>query len=321
MVEQFCAMVATTASTTTSFTGGTTLQWNASNGECRAVMARAGVERSQPSPFFVKTSRHLAPRAERYWTSDEICVVPMVPPQVIAWDQEAARITFYLAPRLLTTTTHEPNLGATSELVWVHDPHAPISISRTVRPVLLVHAGDRTQQADLVEIIPNLQAHDPLRHHMTLALQATMEEQSPRGCLYAESLAEALGSHFLKRYTIAQPSHGEVTGGLSPYKLRHTTTYIKEHLAEELSLVTLAAVGQTSPAHFARQFKHSTGLTPHQYVIDCRMEQAKQLLTATEASLSEIGLQVGCADQSHFSALFRKYAFMTPKAYRDHTKR
>jgi AraC family transcriptional regulator len=111
-----------------------------------------------------------------------------------------------------------------------------------------------------------------------------------------------------------------VTGGLSPYKLRRTTAYIKDHLEQELSLTTLAAVGETSPAHFARLFKHATGLAPHQYVIACRMEQAKRLLTETALSLSEVGLQVGCADQSHFTTLFRSHVSMTPKVYRDHTR-
>jgi len=50
------------------------------------------------------------------------------------------------------------------------------------------------------------------------------------------------------------------------------------------------------------------------------MEQAKQLLAATDVSLSEIGLQVGCADQSHFTALFRKYVSTTPQAYRNTTR-
>lgn len=84
--------------------------------------------------------------------------------------------------------------------------------------------------------------------------------------------------------------------------------------------MTLAAVGETSPAHFARLFKRTTGCTPHQYVLRCRMDQAKQLLVETDVSLSEIGLQVGCADQSHFTALFRTHVSMTPKAYRDNAK-
>jgi AraC family transcriptional regulator len=153
-----------------------------------------------------------------------------------------------------------------------------------------------------------------------LALQAVIESKDFAGQLHAESLAGALAVHFLKRYEASQRSLQKVTGGLSPYKLRRTTAYIKDHLEQELSLATLAAVGKVSPAHFARLFKHATGLAPHQYVIARRMEQAKRLLIETDLSLSEIGLQVGCANQSHFTALFRSHASLTPKAYRDHTK-
>ena len=110
-----------------------------------------------------------------------------------------------------------------------------------------------------------------------------------------------------------QPFHG----GLTPSKLQRTTAYIQTHLAHALSLVELAAVAQTSPAHFARMFKQVTGQTPHQYVTTCRMEQAKQLLVETDVPLSDIALQVGGADHSHFTALFRQHVGTTPKAYRD----
>jgi AraC family transcriptional regulator len=113
----------------------------------------------------------------------------------------------------------------------------------------------------------------------------------------------------------------EVTGGLAPAKLRRTIAYIQAHLDQALSLTTLAAVAQTSPAHFARLFKLATGQTPYQYVILCRIECAKRLLTDTTLPLSTVGHEVGYADQSHFTALFRKHVASTPKAYRDATCR
>ena len=151
-------------------------------------------------------------------------------------------------------------------------------------------------------------------------LQVALEGEGVAGQLYAKTVADALAVHFLRRYAAARPALGEVTGGLSPSKLRRTTAYIQEHLEHDLSLVTLAAVGQTSPAHFARLFKHATGLAPHQYVITCRMEHAKRLLAETDMPLIEVGALVGCADQSHFTALFRKHVALTPKAYRDSTR-
>ncbi len=165
-----------------------------------------------------------------------------------------------------------------------------------------------------------LSVGDPLLQGLVFMLQREVEGKDAANPSCAEVLAQSLLLYFINRYTAPRRSPREFSGGLSPYKLRRTLTYIKENLAKELSLVTLAAVAETSPFHFARSFKLTTGDTPHQYVIKCRMEWAKRLLTETDASLSEIGLQVGCADQSHFTALFRKYVSRTPKAYRDTTK-
>jgi AraC family transcriptional regulator len=186
-----------------------------------------------------------------------------------------------------------------------------------VYPALIVHATDASLQAERIKIVPYVHTHDPLLQHMALVLRAAIEGEGVAEQRYATSLADALVVHFLRRYALSRPSLPAVTGGLAPSKLHRTIAYIKAHLAQALSLAELAAVAQTSPTHFARLFKHATGLAPHRYVTTCRMEQAKQLLAATDVSLSEIGLQVGCADQSHFTALFRKYVATTPKAYRN----
>jgi AraC family transcriptional regulator len=156
---------------------------------------------------------------------------------------------------------------------------------------------------------------------MALVLQAAVEAEGVTGCLYAEALANALAVHFLSRYAIDMNLDQPFHGGLPPCKLQGTIAYILAHLEYKLSLAELAAVVQMSPAHFARLFKCATGQTPHQYVITCRMERAKHLLTETAVPLHEIGARVGYTDQSHFTALFRQYVATTPKAYRDATSR
>jgi AraC family transcriptional regulator len=156
---------------------------------------------------------------------------------------------------------------------------------------------------------------------MALVLQAAVEAEDVAGCLYAETLANALAVHLLRRYAIGRHLEQPVHGGLTPCKLHRTIAYILAHLEHKLSLSELAAVVQISPAHFTRLFKGATGQTPHQYVIRCRMERAKQLLTETTLPLHDIGARVGYADQSHFTALFRQYVTTTPKAHRDVTSR
>ena len=71
-----------------------------------------------------------------------------------------------------------------------------------------------------------------------------------------------------------------------------------------------------SPFYFCRQFKKSTGLTPYKYILQQRMELAKQLLKQQELPISEIAMRCGFASQSSFTTAFRKYFDVTPKTYR-----
>jgi AraC family transcriptional regulator len=236
---------------------------------------------------------------------------------VIDWDKEAERFTFCLDPGFLMVTVHDVIIGATGALVWAHEEGYRVCITPTVHPVLLVHATSARLHEDHVEIIPHLLTGDPLQHHMALVLQAAHDADSAADQLYAEVMANALALHFLRRYAACQHPVREVTGGLSPAKLRRTIAYIQAHLEHPLSLAVLADTAQLSPNHFAHLFKLATGQTPHQYVLGCRIARAKQLLAETDMPLSAIGPQVGLTDQSYFTALFRKHVTMTPKAYRD----
>jgi AraC family transcriptional regulator len=212
-----------------------------------------------------------------------------------------------------------PRHAERQERAMGEELRVPITVMVSITP--LPQAAGSTLQVERVTIAPSFPTSEPLLHHIARVLQVAIAGESIAGQPSAQSLADALVTPFLRRYGVPRPSPGEVTGGLSPYKLRRTIAYIKDHLEQVLSLVTLAAVGETSPAHFARLFKQATGLPPHQYVLRCRMERAKQLLAETDVPLSEIALQVGCADQSHFTALFRTHFALTPKAYRDHIRR
>jgi AraC family transcriptional regulator len=184
-----------------------------------------------------------------------------------------------------------------------------------------VHAAAKSLQTAYVELVPHLAIHDPLLHHIVLLLQVASNANGVMDRLYAELLANALAVHLLQRCAACEPSGQGDIGGLPLPKLRRTIAYIQAHLGHELSVAMLAAVAQMSPAHFARLFKQATGQTPHQYVMRCRIERAKQLLVETDLSLSEIGAQVGCTDQSHFTALFRRYVVTTPRAYRSDAQR
>jgi len=230
-------------------------------------------------------------------------------------------LTFYVDLGLLQPTVHDIISRATGTLLWVHGQRDETSLTPTVHPALIVHTAYESLHVHYAELVPHLPGHDPLLHHMALVLRAAVEAEGVADCLYAEALASALAVHLLRRYAIGRDLEQPFHGGLTPCKLHRTIAYILAHLEHKLSLAELAGVAQMSPAHFARLFKCATGQTPHQYVITCRMERAKQLLTETRLPLHEIGAQVGYADQSHFTALFRQYVATTPKAHRDATSR
>ena len=108
------------------------------------------------------------------------------------------------------------------------------------------------------------------------------------------------------------------TDGVLPRRKLHTVIeYIMENIEGSLTLEQIAAVAHVSPHHFARQFKATTGLPPHQYVIARRVERAQHLLAKhDELGLAEVALRVGFSDQSKFSFHFKRIVGVTPRQFR-----
>ena len=92
--------------------------------------------------------------------------------------------------------------------------------------------------------------------------------------------------------------------------------YIDAHLGERMTLLDIAESLDSSAYHFARAFKRSVGIAPHQYVMRRRLDRARELLQNTGLPIAEVALAVGCANQSHFSAQFHKATGVTPLSYR-----
>jgi AraC-like DNA-binding protein len=106
-------------------------------------------------------------------------------------------------------------------------------------------------------------------------------------------------------------------GGLPAYKLRRALEFIEAHFDRQITLARLAAVVNLSPFHFHRQFKQSAGFTPRKYIYQLRIERAKTLLSESDLPLADVAVQVGFADQSHFTVAFRRATSMTPRTYRN----
>jgi AraC family transcriptional regulator len=105
-------------------------------------------------------------------------------------------------------------------------------------------------------------------------------------------------------------------GGLAPWQIRKVTSHIEANLDRSIKNEELAALVRLNPSHFGRAFRNSLGEPPHEYVIRRRVERAQGLMLSTDASLSEIALDCGLADQSHLTRLFRRFAGESPRAWR-----
>jgi len=105
-------------------------------------------------------------------------------------------------------------------------------------------------------------------------------------------------------------------GGLAPARANRVCEYIDSHLQESIALEVLAEIAQLSVHHFARAFRQTLGIPPHNYIVQRRVEHAQQLLRSTDLPLSEIAIVAGFTDQSHLARHFRTITGVSPSLAR-----
>lgn len=183
-------------------------------------------------------------------------------------------------------------------------------------PSIVRRAAAESRVSGSLEVIERCTASDGVISAIGKALLGELESEGLSGRLYAESLSNVLAVHLLRHYTTGGSDPQRATGGLSAQKLKHVMDFVAANYGSDVRLAELANVASMSEFHFSREFKRTTGTTPHQYLIKFRVEQAKALLAKAELPLTEVGLQSGFSHQSHFTRLFRRLTGTTPQSYR-----
>jgi AraC family transcriptional regulator len=167
------------------------------------------------------------------------------------------------------------------------------------------------------KLLRHLRIDDTQIEYIALALKLELETGCPSGKIYGDGLAVALAARLLGKYSAhVLVSKRRSVAALPTFTLRRVTEYVDDNLTKDLTLAEIAEVARMSPHYFSRAFRQSTGIPPHRYVMDRRIERAKTLLSNKNLPLVEVGLSVGFQNQSHFTALFHKRTGLTPKAYR-----
>lgn len=181
----------------------------------------------------------------------------------------------------------------------------------------LNHAAYESVNPDRVELIltppPTL---DRLVWQIGASLKSLLEHNPQNSCFYAESMATALSAHLLQFYATRQNILREYEDGLSEVKLSQSIEYINEHLGKNLTLTEIATELDMSQYYFCRLFKQSIGMTPHQYLIQQRVERSKSLLKQPKSRIVEIATECGFANPSHFARCFRQWTGISPKQFR-----
>ncbi|HEY9661509.1 MAG TPA: helix-turn-helix domain-containing protein, partial [Allocoleopsis sp.] len=171
---------------------------------------------------------------------------------------------------------------------------------------------------DRLEILSEFKTRDPQIEAIGMLLLTELRQENLGGQLYIESLANVLAIHLIRQYATTQVQIPTYKGGLSQRQLLHILNYIHEHLDRDVKLIDLANQLGMSQFHFSDLFKQSLGITPYQYLLQQRIERAKQLLKESDRSIMDIALLCGFNSHSHLSKQFRQLTGTTPKAYRLH---
>ncbi|WP_276751226.1 AraC family transcriptional regulator [Chlorogloeopsis fritschii] len=189
------------------------------------------------------------------------------------------------------------------------------SINLCFEPNLVATIAREVVDPDRVELISPAPQPDPLIEHIGLTLKTELESDAAGSYLYAESAATLLSVHLLKKYSTLQPNLPEYQDGLPQHYLKQVIDYIHAHLDENIRLAELANLANMSQYYFCRLFKQSMGISPHHYLIQQRVERAKQLLKLQGWTIADIALECGFYNQTHLTKHFRQMTGTTPKAY------
>lgn len=203
--------------------------------------------------------------------------------------------------------------GTRDSLLW-HGPSQRIVVS--VDPLLIRQAADQMEMKEMPEFDNRWSFQDEQLRLLVTEMEREMGTGWAMGSLYGDSLSTSLAIALIKKYARTSSPFSEIKGGLSRFRLRQVLAYLDANLQRDIRLHELASIAGLSDFHFARTFRQSTGLTPHQYLTQIRIKRGKSLLLRPHWTILQIAGAVGFADPSRFSKVFRENTGVSPVNWR-----
>ena len=188
-------------------------------------------------------------------------------------------------------------------------------VSLIIDPRFAADIVDDGLPTDRIAFVTRHSVADSVIVDYAMSFRAELAADAPNGVLYAETLTLGLVLHLLANHAVAKTKVPAPAGKLNAYQLRAVVDCIESQLDEDVSLVALAQCAHVSPFHFARLFRATVGLPPHQFVMRLRIERALHLMRSGSMPLAQVALACGFHDQPHFTRAFQRAVRMTPAMY------
>ncbi|WP_448044983.1 helix-turn-helix domain-containing protein [Bradyrhizobium liaoningense] len=147
-------------------------------------------------------------------------------------------------------------------------------------------------------------------------LLSAVEQDPSTNQLFIDQIGLSLLAHFAQAYGGMRPRERAAGGGLALWQERRAKEIMRTRLASNLTIADVAAECKLTPSHFARSFRRSTGVAPHEFLSQLRIDEAKRLMLSTKLPLADVALICGFGDQSYFTRVFSRSVGTSPGAWR-----
>jgi AraC family transcriptional regulator len=188
-------------------------------------------------------------------------------------------------------------------------------------PTFLRRLGDEAGGRDIAGLSCSLNQKDPVLGHLAHAMADSLEVSGPLGALFIEQMTLAMGTHLVRSYGSVRTAETRTRGGLSAAHEARAKELLLQRSHARASIAEVASECNLSRGYFIRAFSRATGRTPHQWLLEQRVAEARELLQRGDTPLSEIAITCGFADQSHLNRVFLRVVGTSPGAWRRNTGR
>jgi AraC family transcriptional regulator len=193
----------------------------------------------------------------------------------------------------------------------------PVDVIQLYLPhTTLKRVADEADTITSTDLLERTAHPDPVTSRLLLSAADVLEGNEALDTLFRQQLTDLLATRLLAAHSGSPTMIRPVRGGLTPKALLRAIERLRSDSDADVSLAALASEAGLSRFHFCRAFKESTGLTPHAWLRQHRLEQAMNLLRDTDASIVSVAAELGYASQTAFAAAFRKLAGETPSDWR-----